>query len=369
MESPEDKETPIHAISPIDNPFLLKNELLLGFFQEFVQKTVSVRMGTEVKGQEVKGRGSFSSLAYQNIGIGAPFLRHALPADGQQDVILILWAGCIPYLFPEEELPTCLVMTNINIFLFRVFLPEDTSSNALPKTVKEMKDIFHCFYSFSLKLIKEIVVGLYDQAFRIEVENEGPRGTFTFLTRHATKTSQFLEAYCSVVGLREEKSSLDMRRTSLFLSGEMISSITYPDESKIEALKSRLTAQDIYPIDDRENVISYSIVYMFLDCPDRDEFLCSTDIPVSTIKSLILTNLRLFICDEDYVHFPPPSFAVGSPTTPEWVVDDEKDVADLIGVDLWENTCPSYTLAGIHGMSLTFDNPVTEFKESFDNEV
>ena len=364
-----DDKAPVNAISPLDNPFLLKNEILLGFFQEFVQKTLSVKMETEAKGPQVKCRDSFSSLAYQNIGIGAPFLRHTFPTDGQQDVMLILWVGCIPYLFPEEELPVCLVMTNINIFLFRVFLPEDASPNALPKTVKEMKDIFHCFYSFSLKLIKEIVVGLYDQAFRIEVDKEGPRGTFTFLTRHATKTAQFLESYCSVVGHGEEKSSLDMRRRTSFMSGDMISSVTYPDETKIEALKSRLTAQDIYPIDDRENLISYCIVYMFVDDGDQDELFCTTDIPVSTIKSFILTNLRLFLCDEDYVHFPPPSFAGGPPTTPEWVVDDEKEVADLIGVDLWENTCHGYALTGVHGMTLTFDNPVTEFRENLSNEV
>ena len=369
VESVEDEKAPVHAISPIDNPFLLKTEILLGFFQEFVRKTLSVKLGTEVKGLEVKNRDSFSALAYQNIGIGAPFLKHALPADGQQDVLLILWVGCVPYLFPEEELPICLVMTNINIFLFRVFLPEDSSPNALPKTVKEMKDIFHCFYSFSLKFIKEIVVGLYDQAFRIEVDDEGPRGTFTFLTRHSTKTAQFLEAYCSVVGHGEEKNSLDMRRRTSFISGDMISSITYPDESKIEALKSRLTAQDIYPIGDRENLISYCIVYMFVDSSDQDEFLYTSDIPVSTIKSLVLTNLRLFICDEDYVHFPPPSFAASSPTTPEWVVDDEKDVADLIGVDLWENSCHTYMLARVYGMTLTFDNPVTEFRESLGDEV
>ena len=365
----EDNKPQIHAVSPIDNPFLLKNEILLGFFQEFVQKTVSVKKEAEAKGQEMKNGGSFSSLAYQNIGIGAPFLKHSIPSDGQQDVMLILWAGCIPYLFPEEELPTCLVMTNINIFLFRVFLPEDTSPNALPKTVKEMKEIFHCFYSFSLKFVKEIIVGLYDQAFRIEVNNEGPRGTFTFLTRHATKTAQFLEAYCAVVGLGEEKSSLDMRRRTSFVSGDMTSSIVYPDESKIEALKSRLTTQDMSPIHDRENLISYCIVYMFDDNSDQDEFLYATDIPVSTIKSLILTNLRIFMCDEDYVHFPPPSFAIGSPTTPEWVVDDEEEVADLIGIDLWESTCRSYTLAGNYGMTLTFDNPVTEFTESLSNEV
>ena len=364
----DDKQT-IHAASPIDNPFLLKNELLLGFFQEFVQKTVTAKRETEVKGQEVKCRDSFSSMAYQNIGIGAPFLKHSVPTDIQQDVILILWAGCVPYIFPEEELPSCLVMTNINIFLFRVFLSEDTSSIALPKTSKEMKEIFHCFYSFSLKSIREIVVGLYDQAFRIEVHNEGPRGTFTFLTRHATKTAQFLEAYCSVIGVGEEKSSLDMRRRTSFVSGDQVSTIVYPDESKMEALKSRLSAQDLSPIDDRENLISYSIVYLFVDDLDQEEFLYAIDIPVSTIKSIILTNVRLFMCDEDYVHFPPPSFAGVTPATPEWVVGDEREVADLIGIDLWEGASCNYTLVGNYGMTLTFDNPVKEFTESSNTEV
>ena len=334
-----------------------------------MQKTMSVRRDTEPRERTIEKTDSFSSMAYQNIGIGAPFLKHSVPSDTNQDVVLILWVGCLPYIFPEEELPTCLIMTNVNIFLFRVFLPEDTSLSALPNTVKEMKEIFHCFYSFSLKSIKEIVVGLYDQAFRIEVNNEGSRGTFTFLTRHASKTAQFLEAYCSVIGLGEEKSSLDMRRRTSFVSGDMTSCISYPDESKIDALKAQLTAQGLSPIEDRENLISYCIVYVFEDVKDQEEFLYATDIPVSSIKSLILTNLRLFMCDEDYVHWPPPSFVRSLPTTPEWVVDEEEPVADLIGVDLWQSNDRRYMLAGNYGMTLTFDDSVTEYTESLSKEV
>eukprot|EP00795_Rhopilema_esculentum_P002340 gene2340-17977_t len=366
-ETHEDTK-PEHVVSPMDNPFLLRNEVLLGFFQEFVQKTMSVRRDTEPRERAIEKTDSFSSMAYQNIGIGAPFLKHSVPSDTNQDVVLILWVGCLPYIFPEEELPTCLIMTNVNIFLFRVFLPEDTSLSALPKTVKEMKEIFHCFYSFSLKSIKEIVVGLYDQAFRIEVNNEGSRGTFTFLTRHASKTAQFLEAYCSVIGLGEEKSSLDMRRRTSFVSGDMTSCISYPDESKIDALKTQLTTQGFSPIEDRENLISYCIVYVFEDAKDQEEFLYATDIPVSSIKSLILTNLRLFMCDEDYVHWPPPSFVRSLPTTPEWVVDEEEPVAELIGVDLWQSNDRKYMLAGNYGMTLTFDDSVTEYTESLSKE-
>ena len=286
----------------MDNPFHLKNELLLSFFQEFVQKTSK-------KEPEKKPRSntnnSTNSANFQNIGIGVPFLKHAVN-DVPQDVVVTLWAGCLPYLFPEEELPCCVVMTNLNIFLFRIFLPDDATQNSLPKSVKEIKELFHCFYSFSLKSIREIVVGLYDQAFRIEVNEEGPRGTFTFLTRHASKTAEFLESYCSIIGFLDDRGSLD-RRTS-FVSVDHNSSIFYPDESKINALKEQLSEQDMNPLDDRENLISYCIVYVADTEVDEEEVLYSSDTPVSNIKSLILTNLRLFMCDEDYVHWPMPSF-------------------------------------------------------------
>eukprot|EP00794_Sanderia_malayensis_P006213 gene6213-6929_t len=363
--SPSPSEYKMERALPMDNPFYLKNEILLGFLQEFVQKTSTYKRDSEGRQRTNTGDDS-QSFTYQNVGISIPFLKHAVNDNQQQDVIVTIWAGCLPYLFPEEELPTCLVMTNLNIFLFRVFLPDDASPSSLPKTVKEMKDLFHCFYSFALKSIKEIVVGLYDQAFRIEVKEEGPRGTFTFLTRHASKTAEFLEAYCSVVafGGDAQNSLQDITRRMSFVSLDQNSSILYPDESKINALKNQLSAQDLCPLDDRENLISYCIVYTADANEDTDDLLYSSDTPVSTIKSLILTNLRLFMCDEDYVHWPAPSFVRSLPRTPEWIVDEEQPVSDLIGVDLWEDTEYKHTLVGNYGMTLTFDDSVAELTES-----
>ncbi len=366
-ETPESNENKIDRAMPMDNPFHFKNEILLSFFQDFVQKTSYSKKDADKKLRSDTSSSS-CSLNYQNVGISVPFLKHTVN-DTPQDVIVCLWAGCLPYLFPEEELPTCLVMTNLNIFLFRIFLPDDASPKTLPTTVKEIKELFHCFYSFSLKSIKEIVVGLYDQAFRIEVSEEGPRGTFTFLTRHASKTAEFLEAYCSIVGFSDERNSLDIKRRTSFVSVDQSSSIFYPDESKINALKEQLSAQDLNPLDDRENLISYCIVYVSDTESDDEETLYSSDTPVSNIKSLILTNLRLFMCDEDYVHWPMPSFVRSLPRTPEWIVDEEEPVADLIGVDLWEDTEYKHTLVGNYGMTLTFDDSVAELTETINNEV
>ena len=57
------------------------------------------------------------------------------------------------------------------------------------------------------------------------------------------------------------------------------------------------------------------------------------------------------------------------PKTPEWVVDEEQPVAELIGVDLWEDTEYKHNLVGNYGMTLTFDDSVTELTETIHKEV
>ena len=371
-----------------DNPFGLNNEILLAFFQDFVQKlsssakkdsdSIHFQLDSQKEPDsnhlqpDSKQFGTHSTISdYANINIGTAFLKHATLTEAPQDVVLTIWAGCLPYLFPEEELPTCLVMTNINIFLFRIFLPENGSSQTLPKTVKEMKELLHCFYSFSLESVKEVVIGLYDQSFRIEVSDEGPRGTFVFLTRHASKTAQFLESFCSITGIDSATDVTSLRGRRSFLAEEFdLPAVVYPDEKKISALKQQLASQELTPLDDRENLISYCIVdEADPEMMSFDDVTSNADVPASRIRSLVLTNVRLFLCEEDHVHWPLPSFVRTEPATPEWVVIDAESVNSIIGINLWEDSSQKLTLAGRYGISLSFEDSVTALTEDTLREV
>ena len=336
------------------NPFDIPNELLLAFFQDYIRKSAQNKRPNSVLKKQVPSLSKSSN--YENIDIGRPSFRHDLSTASSQDIVSIVWVGCLPYLFPDEEIPVCLLLATANIFLFRIFLPDSDVEGKSLNTLRGVQDALHCFYSFPLTQIREIVVSLFDQGFRIEVSKEGSRGTFSFLTRDASKTSYFLDAVSSVLGFANEK-ELSVARKKL--EGEdnrtmQLPRIIYPDEGKIQALKMQLQEQQLSPFHNRENLISYCIVYERRDNDDGIETYDETNLPY--LRSLILTNLRLILCDEDYVHWPLPSFVRSAPLTPQWIVDHLNFVENLIGIDVWEDMRGKQNMTGCYGVSVTFEN-------------
>lgn len=335
----------------IENPFNTPNEILIAFFQDFIRKTALLKRNSQSRDAQ---RDTTSN--YENIDVGVSLLKHVVADSSSQDVVSMLWVGCLPYLFPDEEIPVCVVMTTLNVFLFRVFFPEKGKGL---ETMEELQEAMHCFYSFPLKQIREIVVGLFDQGLRVEVAEEGPRGTFVFLTRDASKTAQFLDALSSVLGFRNEK-DLVQTKTRLSNSDELpcvdLPTVVYPDENKINALKIQLQEQELSPLDNRENLISYCIVYEYRDDVNYE---CYDESSMPYLRSLILTNVRLILCEEDYVHWPLPSYVRSAPFTPQWLVDDVEAVDAIIGVDLWENKDGKQCMTGCYGVSITFESKET----------
>ncbi|XP_066925723.1 nischarin-like isoform X2 [Clytia hemisphaerica] len=339
----------------LDNPYKMPKDILMAFFQNFIRKASSAspkKNENRQKTQRQTSQQQHQHTDYENINIEQhSFLKHVENTDSQQQqtILSVLWVGCLPYLFPDEEIPVAVVTTSLNIFLFRVFHPADDEldSKETPtfNTVASLEEAMHCFYSFPLKSLREVVVGLFDQGLRLEVSDEGPRGTFVLLTRDANKTGQFLDVLTSLVSIKtgvQEESNAPVENQV---------SIVYPDESKINALKAQLQEQEISPLGSRENLISYCIVYQIRENNARKD--AYDDVTSVYLRSMILTNLRIFLCDEDYVHWPLPSYIHSAPFTPQWVVDDVNKAESVIGVDLWEEQ--KHSLRGSYGLSLTFE--------------
>ena len=343
----------------LDNPYHIPKDLLMTFIQNFMRKSNN----TSKKSADSTSRAQPTQHTdYENVNIGNSFLKHVTDDVEQhkQNILSVLWVGCLPYLFPDEEIPVAVVITTINIFLFRVFSTseDDTLPNKQQAfdSMTLLEEAMHCFYSFPIKSLREVVVGLFDQGIRLEVQEEGARGTFVLLTRDANKTGQFLDVLTSLVDV---KTGRDVAEAS-----DHKVNVVYPDESKINAFKAQLEEQEIASFDARENLISYCIVYQARENPSRkDDFdeKCSY-----YLRSLILTNKRIFLCDEDYVHWPLPSFIHSAPFTPQWVVDDLNHVEGVVGIDLWEDQ--KQTLRGNYGLSLTFERNSSPQNEEEDDE-
>lgn len=279
---------------------------------------------------------------------------------------MVLWVGCLPYLFPEHELPVCLVLTDVNIFLFHIY--QHPSLSKSPMASKDTHKILHCFYSISVRALKQVVIGLFDQGFRLEVRNDGPRGTFTFLTRDPEKTGIFLEKLYEAYGeSSDDENSLLYRRVSFDSRSTSVPSFIYPDEVKLSKLTEHLSiaVDDITVKDD--DLLMYSIVRELSE--DSLSDIREDGILTKRLRSLIVMNTKIFLCDEDHVHWPLPSFVRAKPSTPQWVVSKWKEQSKIIGIDVFD-LMNTNDFVGSYGLSLIFDDDeVSEEVESMASQT
>lgn len=264
----------------------------------------------------------------------------------EESARLALWVGCLPYSFPEHELPVCLVLTNFNMFLFHII-----QSGC---QVKDLHQVLHCFYSMPIHALKHVVIGLYDQGFRLEVRNDGSRGTFTFLTRDSEKTRVFLETLHEMLGeSREDENSLLNSRVSFESKSSTLPSFSYPDEQNLSKLKESLSGAVQDDSVKEEDLLMYSIVREFPESVLSNQH--EDGILTKRLRSLIVMNSKIFLCDEDHVHWPLPTFVRAQPSTPQWVVSRWQEINKIIGIDVFDLENAS-EFVGSFGLSLIFDD-------------
>ena len=172
---------------------------------------------------------------------------------------------------------------------------------------------------------------MYDQSFRMEVKLEGPRGTFTVLTRDATKTDNFFGILRDVLGepLNEEEQFRGPRFRRQF-SSSSLPKLLFPDEERIERLKSELSKFATVLSSNGQDLLMYSIVR---EIPESNSVSAQDNGDLAKmLRSLIVTNAEIFLCDEDHVHWPLPSFLRASPSTPQWEVTKSQLISHILSL-------------------------------------
>ena len=351
-------------MASVNNPFNMSHKTLMSVFHDFLHNTNMLKKKMEIK------RMSATELYNRRPTLvdgdtGSSFLYPNSPESESEDIIMVLWVGCLPYLFPEEEIPICVVMTMTNIYLFRTFVENDNELKNL-NTFNDVKEAMHCFYNFPLCSLREVVIGLFDQSLRVEVAAEGPRGTFLFLTRDASKTAQFLDSLFSALGRKKNTRGSSMNFYQQKNSSTDFPLIIYPDESKFDMLKTKIQMLG-HCFEERESFLSYCIIYN----RDEDEsgYEIHDDVTLPYLRTLILTDYRLILCDEDYVRWPLPSYVCSLPLTPQWVLDAVEVIENVIGIDLWDDTSGKQNMTGCYGITLTFEGKTEkeEIEVDFNN--
>ena len=192
----------------------------------------------------------------------------------------------------------------------------------------------------------------------MEVKLHGPRGTFTVLTRDAEKTDKFLVTLSDVLGEPLDKEQSQVPRIRRQFSSGSLPRLSFPDEEKINKLKSELAKSGTDTPADDQNLLMYSIVREIPECAlfNAQE---NGDL-TKMLRSLIVTNSEVFLCDEDHVHWPLPSFVRAPPSTPQWVVTKSQRINKIIGLDVFELGSNASEMLGVYGLSLIFEHEEVE---------
>lgn len=188
----------------------------------------------------------------------------------------------------------------------------------------------------------------------MEVKLDGPRGTFTVLTRDATKTDNFFSTLRDVLGepLDQEEQFRSPRFRRQF-SSSSLPKLIFPDEERIERLKSELSKSATSLSSNEQDLLMYSIVR---EIPESNSESAQDNGDLANmLRSLIVTNAEIFLCDEDHVHWPLPSFVRGPPSTPQWVVTKSQQINKIIGLEVYELTGRFCEFLGANGLSMIFE--------------
>ena len=131
----------------------------LRFFENFLRKhdptTADTNQEFPTEGPRRKRTQTiYQALRAQFIDVGC--LRHDRSGPSPEMVRLVLWSSCLPYVCPERELSICLLMTNINIYLFHSpHLDSPEVARALTE-VNDLLPVLKCFYSFPVREMGEV---------------------------------------------------------------------------------------------------------------------------------------------------------------------------------------------------------------------
>ena len=268
-----------------------------------------------------------------------------------EEVRLVLWTSCLPYALPEHELPVCLVLTNFNIYLFHLNDGQAqhhvTSCDVTSADVIGPKLPLLC--CLPLGQLRVLVCGLFQLGFRLEFSKRGSRGTFTFLTRDSKATESFLRALGEVtkadISCSEPMTDREFTSTCPF-------AVVHSSEEKLERLKQEIAKSSGKAFRDDECILIYTVIREVPDMTSRvDEHVTLK----SETRTLVVTNWRLFLCDEDHVRWPTPSYVRDTPSTPQWVVTEYESVKRIIGLELFD-VIGDRTYVGASGMSVLYED-------------
>jgi len=191
--------------------------------------------------------------------------------------------------------------------------------------------------------LKRIVVGLFYQSFRLEFgsDNSSTVNTYIFPTRNHSRTHEFIDELTNNVQRQQPGSKISTVEDNDEWEPEKRKKLVYNNNKVIlEGMKNTLrkTKSKKPVITKNTDLRAYTMVYRITkpNAPnlknDIINFLENRVNPKSVglvTRSLILTEKRIFLCEEDYGRWPPLDTTKQNAAQPGITVQHVQKISDV----------------------------------------
>ena len=299
------------------------------------------------------------------------FNKHISQFPNQENVKLTFSCACIPFTTPNLNLQVFVYISSRAVYLLtdaqsmKQWMEGGGKCPFASHSYSDLQCLNLCFQYITFQQLKDVCVGLFYQYVRISGGN--PSATFTLMTQKFDLTNAFLESLPSSEHKIED--SFDDSFTQLVAQysfhktdkGRPYSS-PLPNSMKHDAIHIKTSYQEPNALlsilgeslSEPVMILKYTIVRSKGDVTD---LFCS----------MVLTNRNLYVINEDFVHWPTPSFTC-LPAQSQYTIHKSCALHDIVRVETRRGQSSDFTVVCM-GSELKLPNQVPSMELSDDDSL
>ena len=287
----------------------------------------------------------FQKCSLQKPTLGSDLLSKffsKLPAIGEELLLYIKWCNCVQWSSPDYEKDVGVFVTNKSI---RILCITDTYKSSYSWETENLPLV--PLHSILFTELRQVVVGLFRQSLRLETSKlEDVIVLFTHNVEHTTNFAETIKAAmdtehikynvftttelqqqritgddCTFVELDEvDESALKTQLVQEEVVDSQLATCYSTTSSTGETLQTKILATA-----DTTTVHGYFIVSLMQTVDEQFYY-----------RTLVITDKKMIMCDEDHLHWPPPLSMTVVPTTNKIQVLQAELLSDISKLEL----CP-----------------------------
>lgn len=294
-----------------------------------------------------------------------------LPKKTADEVLLCLhWCGCVQWSSsPDYEKDVGVFVTNKSVHMLRI---TDTYKSSFSWEKEDLPLV--PLHSIPFTELRQVVVGLFKQSLRLETSKlEDIAVLFTHNADHTTNLLETLKAAMDAGDIKYDiftTTELQQQRITgdsctFFELDEIDENILKRQLVQEEVVDSQMTTSYSTTLS-TEETLQMEILATANAISIRGYFIVSLVKTVSNefyYRTLVITDEKIIMCDEDHLHWPPPLSMTVTPTTDKLQMLQSQLLTDISKLELCQEPhLVRGTRDGVHEVFLLFTH-VGEFGE------